>query len=124
MDERPGFQVELVRPGSDVALVIVEGEVDLFTAPQLNQALDSGIDGDAVRLIIDLSKVPFIDSTGLGALVGAVRRVQPLGGRVDVVCDRANVVRTLTVSGLLGVLGLYASREDAVAAAGLSGSEA
>ena len=117
MVDRPQFRTEVLRPTGDVAVVVVQGEVDLFTAPQLHEALISGIEDGVQRLIVDLSEAPFIDSTGLGVLVAALRRLQSRGGHVDVVCGRANVVRTFEVSGLLGAFGLYATREEALATA-------
>jgi anti-sigma B factor antagonist len=117
MDERPQFGVELLEPVGDVAVVVVDGELDIYTAPQLAKALMKCLDEGAVRLVVDLSAVPFIDSSGLGVLVTGLKRLQPRGGSLDIVCSRANVVRTFRLTGLLGILGLHATREEAMAAA-------
>jgi anti-sigma B factor antagonist len=118
MQESRRFRVALLWPRADLALIVVEGEIDIFTAPRLQESLDEGIDNGAQRLVVDLSAVPFIDSSGLGVFVSGVRRLQPQGGHVDLVCDRANVLRAFEVTGLLGVMGLYATREEALVAAG------
>jgi anti-sigma B factor antagonist len=116
MEERPQFRIQLLRPRANLAVVEVEGEIDIYTASQLGEALMTCIDEGALRLIVDLSAVPFIDSTGLGVLVSTLKRLQPRGGSLDIVCNRANVVRTFKLTGLLGVFGLHASREAALAA--------
>jgi anti-sigma B factor antagonist len=116
MVERPQFGVEILWPRVDLALIVVDGELDLCTAPKLEKALEEGIEKGAQRLVVDLSAVPFIDSSGLGALISGLKRLRPRGGSLDLVCSRANVVRTFKVTGLLGVLGLYAKREEALAA--------
>jgi len=62
--------------------VVVEGEVDVATAPQLREALHQELDKGATRLRIDLGEVGFIDSAGLGVLIGAVGRLRERGGRL------------------------------------------
>ncbi len=73
------------------------GELDAFTVAQFRQVLAEV--GSAKRLIIDLSGVPFIDSAGLGALIGGIRRTRELGGEVAVACDRPTLVRLLKTTG-------------------------
>jgi anti-sigma B factor antagonist len=116
MVETPQFGIKVLWPRVDLALIVVDGELDLCTAPKLEKALEEGIEKGAQRLVVDLSAVPFIDSCGLGALISGLKRLRPRGGSLDLVCSRANVVRTFKVTGLLGVLGLYAKREEALAA--------
>lgn len=69
------------------------GELDAFTIAPFREhlaALASGRD-----VVIDLCGVPFMDSAGLGALIGGIRRVRDAGGEVAVVCDRSAVLRLL-----------------------------
>lgn len=73
------------------------GELDAFTVSQLRQTLAEL--ASTSRLIIDLSSVPFIDSAGLGALIGGVRRARELGGNVSVCCNRPTLVRLLRTTG-------------------------
>jgi anti-sigma B factor antagonist len=117
MDERPQFRVELLRLSDGVVVVAAEGEVDIYTAPRLKDALDQAFQDGAMRLIVDLTMVPFIDSTGLGVLVSEFRAAHARGAGIDIVCDRPNVVRIFKVTGLLGVFGFFASRTEALAAA-------
>jgi anti-sigma B factor antagonist len=73
------------------------GEVEAFTVSQFRQALADV--ASASRLIIDLSAVPFVDSAGLGALIGGIRRTRELGGQVAVACSRPTLVRLLRTTG-------------------------
>jgi anti-sigma B factor antagonist len=73
------------------------GELDAFTVSQFRQALAEI--ASKPRLVIDMSGVPFVDSAGLGALIGGIRRARELGGDVVVVCNRPSLVRTLRTTG-------------------------
>lgn len=69
------------------------GELDAFTIAPFRERLASLASGRDV--VIDLCGVPFMDSAGLGALIGGIRRVREAGGEVAVVCDRTAVLRLL-----------------------------
>jgi anti-sigma B factor antagonist len=73
------------------------GELDAFTVSQFRQALAEL--ASQPRLVIDMSAVPFVDSAGLGALIGGIRRARELGGDVVVVVNRPGLVRTLKTTG-------------------------
>jgi anti-sigma B factor antagonist len=73
------------------------GELDAFTVSQFRQAL-AELASEA-RLVIDMSGVPFVDSAGLGALIGGIRRAREMGGDVVVVANRPGLVRTLRTTG-------------------------
>ena len=73
------------------------GDLESFTVTAFRQALAEM--SDSGSLIIDLSGVPFIDSAGLGALIGGIRRTRDLGGRVAVACRRPTLVRLLHNTG-------------------------
>jgi anti-sigma B factor antagonist len=73
------------------------GELDAFTVSQFRQAL-AELASEA-RLVIDMSGVPFVDSAGLGALIGGIRRAREMGGDVAVVANRPGLVRTLRTTG-------------------------
>ena len=73
------------------------GELDAFTVSQFRQALAEL--AVRPRLVIDMSGVPFVDSAGLGALIGGIRRARELGGDVVVVCNRPSLIRTLRTTG-------------------------
>ncbi|MDA8283642.1 MAG: STAS domain-containing protein [Actinomycetota bacterium] len=73
------------------------GELDAFTVSQFRQALAEM--ASSKQLIIDMSGVPFVDSAGLGALIGGIRRARELGGDVVVACNRPTLVRLLRTTG-------------------------
>jgi anti-sigma B factor antagonist len=116
MEERPQFGVELLRPSEDVAVVELEGEVDIYSSPQFEEALSRGIDEGATRIVVDLAKVTFIDSTALGVVVGGVKGVKTRGGTLDVVCRDENIRRIFEITGLDRILGMYQTRDAALGA--------
>ena len=73
------------------------GELDAFTVSQFRQTLAELATNS--RLLIDMSKVPFVDSAGLGALIGGIRRARELGGDVAVACNRPTLTRLLKTTG-------------------------
>lgn len=84
----------------DAARVLVEGEVDVSSADELRNAVDAALVLDAPEVTVDLSQVPYIDSTGIGVLVGAAHRAADAGKKLVVASPQKNVARVL---GLLGV---------------------
>lgn len=73
------------------------GELDAYTVPQFREALAEL--SSSPRLLIDLSEVPFMDSAGLGALIGGIRRAREAGGEVTVACSRPTLTRLLHTTG-------------------------
>ncbi len=95
-------------------LLTVEGELDLATAPSLKWALGDLVDAGRNRIVLDLSAVPFIDSTALGVLVG-VRRAMGADGRLAIVCTNANVLKIFELTGLDSAFTSFATPELALA---------
>jgi anti-sigma B factor antagonist len=96
-------------------VVAVEGELDIATAPRLKRVLSSALDGTS-RLVVDLSRVSFIDSTALGVLVGIQRRLRSMpGGRMALVCTRPNVCGIFELAGLEGAFPMFADVDAAKA---------
>lgn len=90
------------------------GELDAFTVTQFRQALADL--ATAPRLLIDMSAVPFLDSAGLGALIGGIRRSRELGGDVAVACNRPTLVRLLRTTGFDRIVTVADTMEEAAAA--------
>ena len=95
------------------------GELDAFTVSQFRQALAEL--ASTPRLVIDMSAVPFVDSAGLGALIGGIRRAREMGGDVAVSCNRPTLVRLLRTTGFDRIVTVTETVDEAVAA--LSGAE-
>lgn len=86
------------------ALVSASGEVDVSNAAQLREELDRALGTDATNITIDLSQVPYIDSTGIGVLVGAAHRAKDKGAALEVARPQSNVARVLELLGVSGEL--------------------
>lgn len=95
-------------------VVEVSGEIDVYTAPKLREVVVGAIEAGNTRLIIDIEGVDFLDSTGLGVLVGALKRVRADGGSLDIVCTSERLLRIFSITGLDKVFGLHASLDDIV----------
>jgi anti-sigma B factor antagonist len=98
-----------------IEVLLVSGEVDLFTAEQLGQALESAVQ-PAAPLIVDLSRVGFLDSAGVRALMVAEGKAAACGSRLLLVPSEA-VSRVFEIAGLNPALRLYPTAAEAVAAA-------
>jgi anti-sigma B factor antagonist len=108
------FRVE-DRPVDDTThLVVVEGEIDLFTAPEFKAHISAPIDAGTTRVIVDLTAVTFIDSSSLGVLIGAHKRLKLRDGSLIIVCDDRAIVNTFKITGLDGVFEIVPRRADAV----------
>jgi len=97
-------------------VVTVVGDLDVYTATTLQQHLGPLTAVDGASIVIDLTSVPFIDSTGLGILVGALKHVREVGGRLDVVATSPRVIKVFTITGLDAVIALHPDLETALAA--------
>jgi anti-sigma B factor antagonist len=100
----------------DATTLDLEGEIDICTATEFKEALLRSIDGGARRIVVDATKVTFMDSTGLSVLIGAQNRLRPLGGRLAIAGSQ-RVERLLKVAGLRDSLALYPDRDEALRAA-------
>jgi anti-sigma B factor antagonist len=98
-------------------LVRVVGELDLATAPQARAAVIDAVGSDASRLVLDLSELAFVDSAGLGVIIGALRRVRSAGGELRVVAPPSGPRRVLALTGLDTLFTVVASVDEAVAPA-------
>ncbi|MBO0692939.1 MAG: STAS domain-containing protein [Acidimicrobiaceae bacterium] len=97
-------------PG-DVVVCRAFGELEAFTVSRMREALAQL--AASPRLIIDLSGVTFVDSAGLGALIGGIRRTRELGGDVAVACDRPVLIRLLRTTGFDRIVELAETLDDA-----------
>jgi anti-sigma B factor antagonist len=94
----------------------VGGEIDVYTAPRLREELLGVVESGAVRVIIDMERVEFLDSTGLGVLVGALKRVRAQDGSLRLVCSQERILKIFRITGLEKVFPIHHSVTDAVAA--------
>ena len=100
MDGHP-FVVS-TRWANDGPVVRVCGELDVATAGRFREAVHRALDGRARRLVIDVAELDFIDSTGLGVLVSAVKAMAARSGTVVVQSPSRAILRVLEITGLDG----------------------
>ena len=98
-----------------------QGEIDFATGPQLKDAITERLVAGDVHLVIDLLAVDFIESTGLGALIGGRRRAQALDGSLALVCADAQVLKVFRITGLDTVFDIHDTVEAATAKPAASG---
>ena len=96
-------------------VLTVVGEVDVATAPRLRERLLQLVSHGNHHLVVDLDGVDFLDSTGLGVLVGALKRVRTNDGELTLVCTQPRLLKVFDITGLDRVFTLYDSVDFAVA---------
>ncbi len=99
-------------------IIEVGGEIDVYTAPRLREAIVTAIEAGNTRLVIDVEKVDFLDSTGLGVLVGALKKVRADDGTLDIVCTQQRILKIFDITGLDKVFGLHGSVQAAISSHG------
>jgi anti-sigma B factor antagonist len=103
-----------VKDGS-IAVFALSGTLDIATSPTLRAALLEAADRDDHQMIVDLTQLEFLDSTGLGALIGAHKRASEHGGAILLVAHEGQILRLLRITGLLEVFSVYPNLDAALA---------
>ena len=101
------------KDGDDVCVVQLIGEIDVFASPEVKAALVGLIKDGHSLLVIDFAKVAYIDSTGLGALVAALKGARERGGSIAIVCTNPQIRRIFDITGLVKVFGMFDDIESA-----------
>jgi anti-sigma B factor antagonist len=112
----PEFTLTRDALDDDRQVIAVTGEIDLFTAPELKAAIADAIEQGRIRLVIDLTDTSFLDSTALGVLIGAIKRLRGRGGRLTIVNVDDNIAKTFEITGLDQIFTIKPTREGAIAA--------
>ena len=105
-----------VEQRDDHTVLSPQGDVDFATGPELRRCITETLAAGDVSLVVDLVGVDFIESTGLGALIGGRRRAQALNGSLSLVCAEEQLLRVFEITGLDKVFDIYATVDEAVAA--------
>jgi anti-sigma B factor antagonist len=95
-------------------VVRLEGEVDVYTAPKLKSRLIDLVDQGKFKIIVDLEKVDFMDSSGLGVLVGGLKRVRSHDGSIALICNQENILKIFRITGLVKVFPIFESQDSAL----------
>ena len=100
----------------DRTVVDVTGEIDVYTAPVLREELASLIDSEHADILVNLTGVRFMDSTGLGVLVGALKKVRTVGGDLQLVIDQEKILKVFRITALTQVFTIHSSVDEATTA--------
>jgi len=98
-----------------VPVISVTGEIDVYTAPTLRERLNELVADGEYHLVVDMAGVDFLDSTGLGVLVGGLKRARSHEGTLQLVCDQEKILKVFRITGLTKVFPIHASLGDALA---------
>jgi len=94
--------------------VEVHGEIDVYTSSKVKEKIGELIEKGIYILIINLEEVRYIDSTGLGVLIGALKKVKEHDGNIGLICTNPQIRKIFNITGLVKIFGLYKSEEEAL----------
>jgi anti-sigma B factor antagonist len=110
------MNVDIVQAEGSCAVLVVSGDVDVYTAPRLRERLVELVSEGAHRIVVDLDHVELLDSTGIGVLVGGLKRVRSHEGELSLVCTQQRILKILEVTGVNTTFSIFRSAEAATAA--------
>ena len=99
-----------------IEVIDVAGTIDIYTAPRLRELLIDLVSTNNWQLIVNMDQVEFLDSTGLGVLVGGLKRVRAHDGSLDLACTRERILKIFRITGLAKVFGIHETVDQAIAA--------
>jgi len=97
----------------DICVLDLNGEIDVYTSPKVKETITELIDKGHYSLVINLENVRYIDSTGLGVLIGGLKRVREHSGTVNLVCTNPQIKKIFDITGLVKIFGIYDSEKAA-----------
>jgi anti-sigma B factor antagonist len=96
-------------------VVAVGGEIDVYTAPKLRDKITELVAAGVYDIVVDMGAVEFLDSTGLGVLVGGLKKVRAHDGSLQLVCSQERLLKIFRITGLAKVFAIHGSQADALA---------
>lgn len=103
------------RTEGERTVIEVGGEIDVYTAPKLREQLVDLVADGKYDLVVDMQRVDFLDSTGLGVLVGGLKRVRAHDGSLRLVCSQERILKIFRITGLTKVFPIHATLDEALA---------
>jgi len=110
------LRVETTTPRENVAVVALTGEVDVYTSPRLKQEIVDLLNQGLTRIVVDTTKVEYLDSTGLGVLIGGLKRARERDGDLRLICDSPRILRIFEITGLTKIFDIHRSEAEALEA--------
>lgn len=111
----PHFELREESAGNGAHIVRVRGEIHVSTAPEFTQRLTAAIESGKTAVVLDMSEVEFIDSTGLSVLLNGLRLVTQMHGRMAIVCTNPTVLRLFQITSLDDTFDIFGDRAAAIA---------
>ncbi|MFN3647959.1 MAG: STAS domain-containing protein [Armatimonadota bacterium] len=108
------LRVETRNPREGVAVIGLSGEVDVYTSPRVKQEIVNLLNEGTVKMVVDLTGVEYLDSTGLGVLIGGLKRARERDGDLKLICDNVRILRIFEITGLTKIFDIYRSESEAV----------
>ena len=105
------------RQVDDHTVIEVGGEIDVYTAPKLRDKITELVAAGTYHLVVDMEAVEFLDSTGLGVLVGGLKKVRAHDGSLSLICNQDRLLKIFRITGLAKVFVIHESAEAALAEA-------
>jgi anti-sigma B factor antagonist len=97
-------------------IIAVGGEIDVYTAPKLRDKITELVADGVYDIIVDMEAVEFLDSTGLGVLVGGLKKVRAHDGSLQLICTQDRLLKIFRITGLAKVFVIHDSADGALAA--------
>ena len=99
------------RESDGTTILAVGGEIDVYTAPKLRDQITELVSNGVYHIIIDMEAVEFLDSTGLGVLVGGLKKVRAHDGSLQLICNQERLLKIFRITGLAKVFTIHSSAE-------------
>jgi len=99
---------------NEVIGINIEGEIDVYTSPKVKEALNDLIQKENYNIVVNLEEVTYIDSTGLGVLIGGLKKVKEHNGYIKLICTNPQIKKIFDITGLVKIFGIYDNENDAL----------
>lgn len=100
------------REVGDHTVIKLKGEVDIYTAPSLRETIVDCVEKGRYKIAVDLDEVDFLDSTGLGVLVGGLKRVKQHEGELSIICNQEKILRIFKITGLTKIFRMLTNADE------------
>lgn len=94
--------------------VEVQGEIDVYTSPRVKETINELIDAGNYNMVVNLEGVRYIDSTGLGVLIGALKKVREKNGKIVLICTNPQIKKIFNITGLIKIFDIYKDEAEAL----------
>ncbi len=104
----------ITRDAGDAVILDVDGEIDLYNAPVLKDIIDKNIDAQKYNIIINLAKVSYIDSSGIGALISSLSKLKKYQGGLKIINVTGSVKKVFELTKLTSFFEIYEDENEAI----------